>query len=108
MAITPDDPKLMQRYLMAYFYYATSVKKQWKRGCAPADDERDSCTFVSILVHLDVDTPQDVKGSRWLSGVDECSWVGVECDNSFQIRGVELSKFLLYNLSVSLVCGTHF
>jgi hypothetical protein len=108
MAITPEDPKLMQRYFMAYFYYATSVKKQWKRGCAPADDEQDSCTFVSTAVRSEVDTLLDVKGSRWLSGVDECRWVGVDCDNSFQIRGIELRTFSFYNLSVLLVRGTHF
>jgi hypothetical protein len=103
MTITPGDPKFMQRYLMAYFYYATSVKKPWESGCAPADDEQDSCTYVFIPVRLsDVDEPVNKKGSRWLSGLDECRWAGVDCDNSLQIRGIELSTFLLYNSSLFL------
>jgi hypothetical protein len=92
MAVTPDHPNLNQRFLAAYFYFATSVKKPWDGDCAPAVDEKDACKYeyVISLVPKITDT---IHGFRWLSGVDECSWVGVNCDESLQIRGIDLSEF---------------
>ena len=89
MAITPDSPRFVQRYLLAYLYYATSVRKPWNFGCAPFIDEKDSCKgeWVDSIEPLRNGTNPSF---RWLSAVDECSWAGIDCDVSMQLRGIVL------------------
>lgn len=94
MALTPDDSNLYQRFLAVYFYFATSVRKPWDGPCAPEGGEEGSCAYDYIYSPV----PYRVvsrKGIRWLSGFDECTWVGIDCDESLQIRGIDLSTFLI-------------
>jgi hypothetical protein len=89
-ATTLDNPKFMQRYLLAYFYFATSVKKPWESGCAPATEEKVSCAF-EVTFRRDGGFYNSTKTAfRWLSSVDECSWAGIHCDSSSQVQGIEL------------------
>jgi hypothetical protein len=91
IAITPDNPKFFQRYLLAYFYYSTSVNKPWDACTPPVEGESDTCEYTYLEDRLE-DRKTTKNGRRWLSGTDECLWVGVDCDNSFQVRGIEISK----------------
>jgi hypothetical protein len=102
MAIKPDNPKFMQRYLFTFFYYATSVKKPWD-ACAPAmEDESDSCKYTFIDNHLE-DRKSTKNGLRWLSGAEECLWIGVDCDNSFLVRDIFLFHIdQIYSLYISM------
>jgi hypothetical protein len=102
MAVTPDDSNLYQRFLAVYFYFATSVKKPWDGPCAPEGGDEGSCQYDYIFTPVPFKTISR-NGIRWLSGEDECTWVGVDCDESFQIRGIDLSTFLLsYNVQNTL------
>jgi hypothetical protein len=87
---TPDNPKFFQRYLLAYFYFGTSVKKPWDSGCAPAADLNVSCD-VEITDSLVPLIKKIEKSKRWLSSVDECTWAGISCDKSSQIISIDLS-----------------
>ena len=56
--ICPDDEKLIQRYVMAVFYFSTDGSS-WTEcgqvgGCA---------------------------GTNFLSGTHECDWAGISCNN---------------------------
>ena len=92
MEVTPEDSNFYQRFLAVYFYYATSMKKPWGGECAPEGGEEGSCRYPYVL-SLVPPTTIDRSGIRWLSGVDECTWVGVDCDESRQIREIDLSTF---------------
>jgi hypothetical protein len=88
MALMPTDHKMIQRFLAAYFYFSTSP---WSGGCnQPLPGESDDCV-LSSLARVDPVTYVDIPGYRWLSGsVDECQWVGVECDVAGQLRTIRL------------------
>jgi hypothetical protein len=91
IATTPDNPNFFQRYLLAYFYYATSEKKLWDACTPPVEGESDTCEYIFLEDRLE-DRKTKRNARRWLSGTDECLWAGIDCDNSFQVRGIELSK----------------
>ena len=88
----PEDPNLLQRFLAAYVYFATSVEHEWA-GCGPPTPYSGNiCTFQEVHRFGD-DTTLSVQGSRWLSGTNECHWVGISCDEeSKQIVKISLSK----------------
>ena len=93
MELVPEAPNFIQRYVLAYVYYATSVEKPWVSCNPPSDDEADSCLWDKIL-HLDnLDGRVQVASFRWLSGVPECFWAGISCDAFNQTRSVGLCKF---------------
>jgi hypothetical protein len=92
MALTPNNAKLVQRFLAAHFYFSSSP---WSGGCnaAALPGETDDCV-LSSLARLDPITYVDIPGYRWLSSsVDECQWVGVECDAAGQLRTIRLRTF---------------
>lgn len=90
MAITPENPRFIQRYLLAYFYYATSAKKPWTSNCAPSDNAPDTCKYEYIRSLRPIDDRLNRTGSRWLSNTDECDWAGLQCDGLSQISKIEL------------------
>lgn len=100
LAITPDNPIFFQRYFLAYFYYATSVKKPWDACNPPTAGESDTCEYTYWENRLE-DRKKLEEGRRWLSGTDECLWIGVDCDNSFQVRGIEISKSIVASIQES-------
>jgi hypothetical protein len=89
----PDSPTFMQRYIAAYFYFATSVKKPWSDGCNPTTTgEPDECVYKR-LVSVDPVEYTEMPWTRWLSVKTECVWAGVFCDEAGQIRAMEFSTF---------------
>lgn len=104
--VVPDDSNFVQRFALAYFYFATSVDKPWKT-CNPANitlGETDVCNFqklASLAPVLYVSEP----GIRWLSPRHECEWKGVRCDDTAQqVRTIALGTFSF----ASFVQGTSF
>ena len=94
MSVTPDQSHFIQRYIIAYLYFATSTKQPWNSGCAPIYDLRgeegsDRCTWSYMHSPSKL---QNFTGHRWLSGASECDWAGIDCDELFQVQGVVLSK----------------
>ena len=81
-ATTPDNPRFIQRFILAYFYYATSAKKPWTSNCAPSssENESDTCKYEFIRSIRPIDDRVNKTGTRWLSKTDECEWAGVQCD----------------------------
>jgi hypothetical protein len=89
MLLTPESPKFLQRYIAAYFFYATSMKKTWTFDCNPPQvGEMDSCTY-DYLEKETVTSPK--RAERWLTNTNECDWAGVTCDETLHIRGFDLS-----------------
>lgn len=92
MAVTPDSSRFLNRYVLAYLYYATSLKKPWTSDCAPSESKKNNC--VDVFLRDAVDKIYINRTSlRWLSSADECEWAGIYCDGFNQIRNLELSKW---------------
>jgi hypothetical protein len=90
---TPESATFTQRYIAAYFYFATSVKKPWGGGCSPAKDgENDECVYKR-LTSVDPVIYAEVPWWRWLSINSECVWAGIFCDESGQVRSMEFSTY---------------
>lgn len=93
MALTTEDPNLMQRYIAAYFYYATSESRPWQSCNPPTEDEDEVCEYMRLVSITPQLTRSPVPGSiRWLSQESECKWIGIFCDELDQIRSIDLSK----------------
>jgi hypothetical protein len=89
MSMTAYSPNLVQRFIAAYFYYATSILRDWA-SCGPHDTET-SCTYLQVTDMNPLTIVEVPDSTRWLSSMDECSWVGVECDlTTAQIKKIEL------------------
>ena len=68
-----DDPRLVQRYVLATFYYATNKDNNWKR----CYEDHKFCN----------------PGEAFLSEADECEWSGVTCDDETRmITGLEMQS----------------
>lgn len=131
--LSTTAPNLVQRYVMALFYYQTSNNgnKKW-RSCNPPgvvgsggendiDVDDDSKCILYEFMRLSDDeieyVPQTGR-TRWLSGKDECAWEGVRCDSSSftnEVNGIELRKSalrrfvkLIPNCSLLCVCAHQF
>jgi hypothetical protein len=96
LQMEPNNPRLLQRYMMAFLYYHTTKngEESWRSCNPPQGDEVDTCTYLEFT-RLDNDTiaytPKEDR-IRWLSGQDECFWEGVLCGNGADIVGVNLCK----------------
>jgi hypothetical protein len=98
MQLGPDAPNLIQRYLMALFYYQTSENGNapWRSCNPPTGDEDHTCTFnlFTRLVNDTITYVSQPNVNRWLSDTPECQWEGVLCVGGTQVLGVELCKLL--------------
>ncbi|CAB9515102.1 leucine Rich Repeat [Seminavis robusta] len=73
---------LIQRYVLALFYYKTSQGGPWI-SCNPPEEGKDNTCFVNEfaknqtgdIVYQKLDEPD----ARWLSEKHECEWAMVQC-----------------------------
>ena len=91
----PYHPTLMQRYLLAAFYFATTdnISREWRSCNVPVDGGTVDCSFD--MLHRRKDDTLSYKQTpsiRWLSAESECSWAGVICSDG-HVHGIELSKY---------------
>lgn len=82
-----SDDGWIQRYLLVYTYYATTLNRStsWK-SCNPLTEQEkklndsDTCMFTQPTELPGGNVVYDLVPSyRWLSGADECQWGGVAC-----------------------------
>lgn len=92
LMLDPTDSTFLQRYLAAYFYYATSVDEPWRSCNPPKEGETDYCSYQKLISVLPSEY-QSIDWTRWLSGANECAWAGIFCDDEGQIRAIDLSKY---------------
>lgn len=96
LALTTEEPTLMQRYIAAYFYYATSESRPWGSCNPPVEGEDEACEYLKLVSIAPELVRSPVPGSvRWLSQAPECEWIGVFCDEFGQIRSIDLSKYFM-------------
>ena len=88
--LCPDDDNLIQRYVLAVFYFSTNGDS-WRECNAPfifdpcevttplsVEDANAACTLTTV--NATTIFPNDIRGSNaWLSPDSECLWGGVSC-----------------------------
>lgn len=91
--LCPQAPNLVQRYVLAVLYFSTRGNR-WFQCSAPADLEdpesvaqaNDACTIVASPGNR-------VENSfAWLTGVSECNWGGVACDENEDVIRIDIGK----------------
>ena len=87
----PEDPNLLQRFVAAYIYFATSVEHEWAWCAPPTPYSGIACTFEENH-RLGLGHYMPIQGTRWLSSANECNWVGIYCNEENQIEKIHLSK----------------
>ena len=100
MQINSDSPSFVQRYILAYLYFATTMGGEWLSCNPPIDGAPVFCTY-SKLIGINPDRYVKISWTRWLSDRPECSWAGITCDERDQVRAIELSKFARYEVQRS-------
>ncbi|KAL7558431.1 hypothetical protein ACA910_015773 [Epithemia clementina (nom. ined.)] len=92
MQIVPESSNFVQRYIFSYFYYSTSKngREPWLSCNPPAPNETDDCMFKQLYNIHPNPMYQDVPWKRWLTGLHECEWAGLSCDEKLFVRNLNL------------------
>jgi len=90
LQLDESAPNLLQRFLAAYIYYATSVKREWASCAPPVAGEDEFCMYKELVV-LEPPSYAEIPWRRWLSNTTECQWAGMYCDELGQFSALEFS-----------------
>lgn len=80
--VCPDDMKLVQRWALAVVYFSTNGN-EWFQCAAATTNPTDDCG---------AETPFVLGEDRFLSGVNECGWAGINCSDGC-VTQLEFGKF---------------
>lgn len=114
LQLTIDTPNFLQRFLIVYLYYTTSIDHEWDYcdNVKPSNNSTDNTTETNntdSINNTDItDTDNNnnkcrisydcVRGicwfkkkqTPWLSINNECEWAGITCDKSGNILVIEI------------------
>lgn len=90
MQLPPDAQNLVQRYILALFYFQTSQQGPWRSCNPPKVNETSACEYKKIA-GISPLAFEDVPWGRWLSDLHECDWAGISCDEN-KTTMIDLSK----------------
>ncbi|CAB9498120.1 leucine Rich Repeat [Seminavis robusta] len=96
LQLSYDSPNLVQRFLLALFYYQTTRHKPWKE-CNPVASPQGSATsgFCYEPMYYGGEATSNIWGDQWLSPSHECQWAGITCE-TVQSMGRTLVELQLY------------
>ena len=95
MQLPPESPNLIQRYLLAVFYFASTELGPWLSCNPPAKGENSTCTYKELTQVEPGLVYGEKEWIRWLSDEHECVWAGVYCDENDYIAAIELREYFL-------------
>lgn len=90
LQLTSTSDNLVQRYLLAVIYFKFHESGDWLSCNARTEDDPDDFCLYQKLIGVFPVTYSSVTWYRWLSGIHECSWAGLFCDEFNQLRSIEL------------------
>ena len=108
LRLCPEADDLIQRYVLAVFYYSTRGN-QWLECSAP--DFEDPIAIDTDTANADCTiVVDDGESDAWLTPSSECNWGGVICDIEGHVIGLEMSTFCfpLANLLVYMLTHSIF
>ena len=97
--LSPDAENLLQRFILAVFYFHTSEQHPWLSCNPPAANETADCQYKNLAQIWPTFTYEDVPWRRWLSEKHECLWAGVFCERN-KTTGIDISKHIYSQTSV--------
>jgi hypothetical protein len=92
LQLLPESPSLIQRYLLAMFYFASSINGPWASCNRPEEGKNSTCVYKELLEVEPEVTYGSKEWIRWLSGENECKWAGVFCDENSNVAALELGE----------------
>jgi hypothetical protein len=92
LQILPESTNFIQRYVLAYMYYATSVDRPWSSCTKATSNETDDCIFLKTI-SADGQDVAEIPWKRWLGNTSECDWAGISCNDNKQVLTIDLGKF---------------
>ncbi|VEU35164.1 unnamed protein product [Pseudo-nitzschia multistriata] len=97
MQLCPQDKHLIQRYVMAVFYFSTRGDR-WIQCSAPppeaandAESEAEDEQNANALCTIEVDGV-DSNSHAWLTSGTECGWGGVGCNEEGFVVRIEMEQ----------------
>jgi hypothetical protein len=88
LQLCPQDASLIQRYIMAVFYYSTRGDR-WRR-CSAAEDLTSEESIQEANEMCGISVPDGRGSNAWLGPFPECTWGGVGCDGDGNIIRLEM------------------
>ena len=88
--LCPQDPRLIQRYVMAVFYYSTRGDR-WTQCSAP-DDPSDTDSVQEANDMCMITVPGGQGSNAWLTPSNECTWGGIGCSMDDVITRLEMER----------------
>ena len=101
MQLSLEADNLLQRYILALFYFQTSTEGPWHSCNPPTGNQTEECVHQSLSAsspdHLYAPEPGSI---RWLSGRHEC-----ECESrrEYRLREAVSSECLKYTHKITLL-----
>jgi hypothetical protein len=89
LQLCPQDDNLIQRYVMAVFYYSTRGGR-WLECSAPTEFD-DQEAIESANMGCDIIVPGG-KSDAWLTPSLECEWGGVACNDDGFVNRIDFGK----------------
>jgi len=90
LRLCPEADDLIQRYVLAVFYYSTRGN-QWLECSAP--DFEDPIAIDTDTANADCTiVVDDGESDAWLTPSSECNWGGVICDIEGHVIGLEMNQ----------------
>ena len=95
LQLGPTDSNLIQRFVLATFYFDTHQSGEWLACNRPDVEKNEDDTCEHQLLSGIRPTLQytGIPSNRWLSDTEECSWAGVSCDEFGQTRHIDLQAY---------------
>ncbi len=106
--ICPDDPKVLQRYILAVFYYSTDGD-DWDECSAPDDPDNansidranENCSLTTTPIIGGSQNPSFLPTTEgrfaWLTPVYECEWAGITCRvDTTCVDRIEFGKYMTH------------
>jgi hypothetical protein len=89
LTLCPLSPNLIQRYVMAVFYYSTRGGR-WIQCSAPTDFD-DPEAIASANMACNIVAPGG-KSDAWLTPSLECDWGGAACNDDQFVQRIDFGK----------------
>mmetsp|Transcript_11278 Transcript_11278/g.18140 ORF Transcript_11278/g.18140 Transcript_11278/m.18140 type:complete len:330 (+) Transcript_11278:1-990(+) len=87
--LCPQDPRLIQRYTLAVFYFSTRGDR-WTQCSAPSAYTPEEIQQANEMCMIQVPGGQGT--NAWLSPGNECAWGGVGCDTEDIVTRLEMEQ----------------
>lgn len=72
--VGPTALNLVQRFLLAVFYFETNKSGEWLSCNAPSPAEPEETCLFQQLIDVNPHKYRSLPSYKWLSGEHECNW----------------------------------